>query len=412
MKVLHLSTSDTDGGAARAAYRLHQGLVDIGIESKLLVRAKFGKNLSVISNKTLTAQLGSKLDELPLKRYSKRDRAMFSPQWFPDSVAARVKQLDPDIVHLHWTCDGFLKIESLAKFQKPIVWTLHDMWAFTGGCHYTQGCDRYTQGCGMCPQLGSTHLNDLSRKTWLRKSKAWSDLQLTVVTPSQWMAQCAESSLLFEQYKIEVIQNGVETQIYKPIDQQLARRALNLPEDKLLLLFGAESGSGDPRKGFKHLLSALQQLDLGQWGDRLELVIFGESRTTNSLPIAFKTHYLGRLNNDISLALAYSSANVFVAPSVQDNFPNTVMEALACGIPCVAFNIGGIPDMIDHMKNGFLAVPFDASSLADGITKLISDSDLHYNLSMNARSKVMNSLNIQKQSSAYLDLYREILEIN
>jgi glycosyltransferase involved in cell wall biosynthesis len=412
MKVLHLSTSDIDGGAARAAYRLHQGLVNTGIESKMLVRAKFGKDPSVISNKTFIARLGSKLDTLPLEQYSKRDRVMFSPQWFPDSVVARVKLLDPDIVHLHWTCNGFLKIESLAKLQKPIVWTLHDMWAFTGGCHYTQECDRYTKGCGMCPQLGSTHLNDLSRKTWLRKSKAWSNLPLTIATPSQWMAQCAESSPLFEQCKVECIQHGVETQIYKPIDQQLARHTLNLPKDKLLVLFGAGSGSGDPRKGFKYLLSALQQLNLDQWGDRLELVIFGESRTTNSLPIAFKTHYLGRLEDDSLLALAYSSVNVFVAPSVQDNFPNTVLEALACGVPCVAFNIGGMPDMIDHLENGFLAVPFDVSSLADGITRLISDPDLHYSMSINARAKVMNSLNIQKQSAAYLDLYRKILKIS
>lgn len=406
MNILHISTSDLDGGAARAAYRLHQGLLEQKLASKMLVRAKLSHDETVISYKPLLARVGSKLDGTSLCFYPKRDKAMFSPQIFPDSIVNKVQEINPDIIHLHWACNGYLKIESLAKFKCPIVWTLHDMWAFTGGCHYTQDCERYTEGCGMCPQLGSTQLNDLSRKTWLRKSKAWSDLNLTVITPSRWMAQCAESSPLFKQFDIKVIPNGIDTQKYKPFNAQLARDALNLPKDKLLVLFGAGSGSDDPRKGFQYLLSALQKLNLDRWGDRLELVIFGDSGTANSLSIDLKTHYLGRLNDDVSLALAYSSADLFVAPSVQDNLPNTVVEALACGIPCLAFNIGGMSDMIDHHQNGYLAHAFSTKDLLKGIEWILEDPSKLVELKKNARKKVVSTFCTRQQVKATLRVYQ------
>jgi glycosyltransferase involved in cell wall biosynthesis len=411
MKILHLSTSDIEGGAAKAAYRFHQGLINAGIDSKMLVRAKFGKDSSVITNKTLISRLGSKLDGFPLKNYPKKERTMFSTQWFPDSVVEQVKQIDPDIIHLHWVCNGFLQIESLAKLQKPIVWTLHDMWAFTGGCHYTQECDRYTQSCGYCPQLGSIKPKDLSFQIWQRKSNAWCNLNLTVVACSRWLAECALSSSLFRNVRVEVISNGLNTQIYKPMQKQMVRNALNLPNDKYLVLFGAGSTSEDPRKGFHYLLSALQQLNLNQWSNQLEVVIFGESRTAHNLPIPFKTHYLGCLSDDVSLALAYSSADLFVAPSVQDNLPNTVLEAMACGVPCLAFDIGGMPDMIDHQHNGFLARPFDTANLAKGIEWVLEDLTRHQILSNNAYQKSRLKFCLKQQVNQFLILYESILVV-
>lgn len=409
MKILHLSTSDIDGGAARAAYRLHRGLIEANVDSKMLVRAKFGEDSTVLSNKTPLARLGSKLDALPLNLYPERDSTMFSPQWFPDSVVTRVKQLNPDIIHLHWVCNGFLKIESLAKFHKPIVWTMHDMWSLTGGCHYTKGCDRYTEGCGSCPQLKSNHFHDLSRRTWKRKAKAWQSLNMTLVTPSKWLAKCTQASPLFEQYRIEVIPNGIDTQQYQPLDTQIARDKLNLPQDKYLVLFGAGSTSGDPRKGFRYLLSALKMLNADRWSNQLELVIFGESEAAEPLPIRFKTHYLGRLNDDISLAAAYSAADVFISPSVQDNLPNTVVEALACGTPCIAFDIGGMPDLIQHQHNGYIAKPFDIDDLANGIAWLLEDDERRIELSKKSHAYALRNFELKAQSNRYLQLYEYLL---
>ena len=201
-KILHLSTTDIEGGAARAAYRLHQGLQSIGVTSQMLVRAKFSAEKTIIPEKTILSKLGPATSGLPLKLYPQRDRAMFSPQWFPDAIAPRVAQLNPDLVNVHWIGNGYLKIETLAKLKVPLVWTLHDMWSFTGGCHYSQKCDRYMESCGACPHLKSSSNWDLSRWVWQRKTKAWKNLDLTIVTPSLWLAKCASSSYLFRNRRI------------------------------------------------------------------------------------------------------------------------------------------------------------------------------------------------------------------
>lgn len=409
MKVLHLSTSDLDGGAAKAAYRLHNGMLETGTRSQMLVRAKSSEDGTVVSNKTLIAKVGSKVDGLPLKQYPQRESALFSTEWFSDSVVSRVWQLDPDVVNLHWVCNGFLQIESLPKFNRPIVWTLHDMWPFTGGCHYTQTCDHYIDNCGECPQLNSHKPNDLSYNILHRKLKAWKDVDLTLATPSQWLADCVRASRLFRQHRVEVIPNGIDTNCYYPVDKKIARSTLHLPQDKQLILFGVGSSSGDPRKGFRYLLSALQRLDIAKWKDRLELIVFGKAEG-NPLSIEFKTHFLGRLEGDEALATAYSAADLFVAPSVQDNLPNTVVEALSCGTPCAAFKIGGMPDMIVHHQNGYLAQPFDVEDLARGIGWAIESRERHEQLSSYARTYALRNFELHAQAQQYVSLYKDILD--
>lgn len=408
MKVLHLNTYALEGGAARAAYRLNQGLRQIGVSSQMLVGDKRIASPAVVSTDPLLPKLGYVTRKLPLQLYPKRKSNSFSAQWFPDAIVRRVNQLNPDIVHLHWIAHGFLQIETLAKLKKPLVWTLHDMLPFTGGCHYAQDCDRYTKQCGSCPQLGSNSNWDLSRWIWHRKAQAWKDLDLTIVTPSRWLAKCVESSSLLRQYRVEVIPNVIDTQIYKPIDRSLARKILNLPQDKQLILFGAEGTSGDPRKGFQFLLDALAKLRNSGWSDRLELAIFGESSPKNSLTTGFKAHYLGRLSDDMSLAIVYSAADVYVAPSTQDNLPNTVMESLACGTPCVAFRIGGMPDMIEHCKNGYLAQPFDTHDLASGLEWVLAEQH-QSELSICAREKVNKEFSAALQAHRFASFYQKIL---
>ncbi|WP_009633335.1 glycosyltransferase family 4 protein [Synechocystis sp. PCC 7509] len=414
MKTLILSTSDI-GGAGRAAYRLHQGLRGKGIESQMLVQDKFGDDTTVIepSNKVNKgiAKLKPTLDKIPLQFYQQRDRTTYSVQWFPDKIATQVAQFNPDIVNLHWINEGFVQIETLAKLNKPIVWTLHDMWAFTGGCHYNQECDRFTKSCGECPQLHSHKNWDLSRWIWQRKAKAWQNLKFTIVTPSHWLAKETISSSLFQNQQVTVIPNGVDTQIYKPIDKKFARQILNLPEDKQLILFGAMNATSDVRKGFYLLQLALKNLRQSSYVDQFELVVFGASAPVNEVDLSFKTHYLGRLNDDISLSLVYSSSDVFVAPSLQDNLPNTVMESLACGTPCIAFNIGGMPEMIEHQKNGYLAQPFDTEDLAKGIVWVVENRERYQKLAARAREKVQQEFTLDLQAKRYLSLFNEITKI-
>ena len=414
MKVVLLNSSDTEGGAARAAYRLHQGLRGIGVSSEMLVKNQNSGDLSVISTQKGMAKSFDKiisvLSNSPLRLYPERNPGIFSPQWLPDSLAAKVAKIQPDIINLHWVCGGYMQVESVAKFHKPLVWTLHDMWAFTGGCHYSEECDRYTRSCGSCPQLHSGKDSDLSRWVWWRKAKAWKNLNLTLVSPSAWLAECAKSSSLCKDYRVEVIPNGINAQRYKPINREWAREILNLPQDKQIVLFGGAGGTGDRWKGFNLLVPALQSLSKSGWNDRIELLVFGSSQPSNPIELGFKAHYLGKFADDISLAIVYAAADVFVAPSVYDNLPNTVMEAAACGIPSVGFKIGGMPDLIDHCSNGYLAKPYETEDLARGIAWVLEDSERHQKLCHNAREKVEAKFTLEVQAREYQKLYEEVLQ--
>jgi len=412
IKPLLISSSDINGGAARAAYRLHRGLQSINVSSQMLVQNKESDDYTVIAPASKLSKgigkLKPTLDALPLQLYPQRDRSVYSVQYLPDQLAAKVAQINPDVINLHWINFGYLQIETLAKFKKPIIWTLHDMWAFTGGCHYNGDCMNYVNSCGACPQLHSNTEKDLSRWVWRRKSKAWQDLNLTIVTPSHWLADCARKSSLFQNLRVEVIANGLDAQVYKPIDQAIARNLLNLSLDKKLVLFGAMNSTRNKRKGFHLLEPALQKLSEDEKLENVELVILGASRPSEVPNLGFPIHYLGRLNDDIALALLYSAADVFLAPSVQDNLPNTVMESLACGTPCVAFDIGGMSDMIQHQQNGYLAKPFDVNDLAKGITWVLEDEERLKKLGSNSRDKVKQKFTLEIQANNYLSVYNDI----
>lgn len=412
MNVLLLSIADIEGGAARAAYRLHQGLQQCGIKSQMLVQEKFSDDSTVFGiNSKLAkgfAKLKPTLDALPLKLYRQREETVFSCEWFPDSIPSKVAKLKPNVINIHWICNGYLQIETLAKFHQPTVLTLHDMWAFTGGCHYSQDCTRYAQSCGSCPQLHSSQTWDISRWVWQRKANAWKNWHPTIVTPSQWLANCARSSSLFQNKKIEVIPNGVNLQQYKPIHRALAREILNLPHDKRLILFGAVKATSDRRKGFHLLQAGLQMLEQTNWQKTTELLVLGASYSPNE-SLKFTTRYLGKLKDNVSLALVYSAADVFVAPSIQDNLPNTVLEAIACGTPCVAFDVGGMPDLIEHQKNGYLAPAYEISELARGIAWVLEDNDRHQTLSQFAREKAETEFSLELQAKRYAQLFEEVL---
>lgn len=413
MKVVLLNSSDTEGGAARAAYRLHQGLQGIGVSSQMLVKNKKSGEPNVILSQN---GIANKLDKIistisnsPLRLYPERNRGIFSSEWLPDSLAAKVAKIQPDIINLHWVCGGYMQVESVPKFNKPLVWTLHDMWPFTGGCHYSEECDRYTKSCGSCPQLHSSKDSDLSRWVWQRKAQAWKNLNLTLVTPSHWLAECAKSSSLLQEYPINVIANGLDPEVYKPLNRLMLRKSLNLPQNKQLVLFGAMQGTDDRWKGFPLLVLALQSLSKSGWQDKIELLVFGSSQPENPIDVGFKTHYLGRLEDE-SLAKIYAAADVMVVPSRYEAFGQTASEALACGTPVVAFDVTGLKDIVDRQQNGYLAKPYETEDLARGIAWVLEDPDRHQKLCRSARLKVEEKFTLQVQARAYKNLYEEILQ--
>ena len=413
MKPLFINTSDIQGGAARAAYRIHKGLQEVGISSKMLVQSKTSDDKTVIgpNNKIKIglARLRPTLDSAIKKLFAGGSKTIFSPALLPFSdIPSRIKSIAPDIVHLHWICGGMLRNEDLKRIHKPIIWTLHDMWAFTGGCHYSDDCERFQQDCGNCPQLNRSSKNDLSRSILRRKKRAWKGLDITIVTPSKWLAKCAKESSLFKGWRIEVIHNGLDLDLFKPIDKTTACEIWDLPKNKKLILFGAMSATSNHKKGFDLLYEGLKQLS-AQWLDKAELIIFGASEPENPPDFDLPVHYLGRLHDDVSLALLYSAADVMVVPSRQEAFGQTASESLACSTPVISFGVTGLLDIVDHQRNGYLAKPFDISDLAAGIDWVLSDENRHKELCIKAREKAVVCFDIKKVARQYADLYESIV---
>lgn len=404
---------DIVGGAARAAYRLHKGLQANGISSTMMVQFKDSDDSSVIAPKSNFAKgfsnIRISLDHFPKILFSKNKETFFHLQWLPEAISTKIKKFRPDLVHFHWICRAFLNIKTVKYIKFPIIWTLHDMWPLTGGCHYSGGCEQYQKFCGNCPILASRTDYDLSRWTWRRKSKNWSDINLTLVAPSFWMKTRAQQSSLFRDKTIDIIPNGIDLNQYRPLDRQSTRSYLGLPKNKKLILFGAINPLSDRRKGFHLLNSAIKQFARTPTGKESELVIFGASKPAKQPNFSLRSTYVGRLYDDISLSMIYAACDMLVVPSIEDNLPNTIMESMACGTPCLAFRVGGIPEMVSHKKNGYLAEPFSIDDLASGIQWIAEDEEKHKSLSIEARKKSVADFNLEKVTKRYVSLYKKII---
>lgn len=425
--ILHLSAADQDGGAARAAYRIHSGLCRLGIDSRMLVGSRTSDDSTVLA--AASGAMGKFLsfvrpaiDALPIRFwYRPKNRPYFFANWFPDGLAGHACFKDPDIIQLHWVGAGFLRPETIATFHKPLVWRLSDQWAFTGGCHYSGTCTRYEHQCGSCPQLESTGERDLSHRSWARKQRSYRNLDLTVISPSNWLAGLARRSSLFANFPVRVIHNGLDTEVFRPIDKGLARTLLQLPQDRPLIAFGAIHAVDDGRKGFRELQEALKILavtakaghsDFGtsQAKPLPELLVFGASHAPATVELPLPTHFMGKLHDDLMLALTYSAADVFIAPSLEENFSSTVLESVACGTPVAAFRLGGMPDLVQHQENGWLATPVEPADLARGIAWIIEDHDRRHRLAETSRVRAVERFSLERQCRIYSELYNELLE--
>jgi glycosyltransferase involved in cell wall biosynthesis len=397
------------GGAARACSRLLDGLAVSGADATLIVREKTDNSSGAISAGThFGGRMRALLDGLPLHLYPRRRLHNFSPAWVPGRGVASAVALRPDVVHLHWVVNGFVQIEALRWLRVPVVWTLHDSWPFTGGCHLPGECCRYENACGFCPVLGSAREHDLSRRVWMRKRRAWTNLDLTCVAPSRWLADRARASSLLAGRRIEVIPNGVDVSLYCPGDRQAARAVLGLPAERQLILFGANHALSDRNKGFDLLLKALKQLSPRERAGT-ELVLFGDDAHSPFPDCGMPVRNLGILREEAKIVQLYRAVDLFVAPSRQENLPNMILEAMACATPCAAFAVGGLPDLIRHGVDGYLAAPGDTADLGRGIAWMLEDPGRHAAMSAGVREKVMTEFALERVSARYLQLYRELL---
>jgi len=413
IKVLHLNDKDIQGGAARAAYRIHQGLRSVSVDSHMMVRTRASEDDTVIPIRRRSvkwiAETPPLFDRLPLWLYRKRQRISWSVNWIPTLTPARIARIHPDLIHLHWVGNGFVSIADIGRLRYPLVWTLADMWALTGGCHYDQECGQYQKQCGACPQLCSSHEYDASRAIWLRKRWHWRHTKLTLVAPSRWLALQARASSLFRYQRIEIIPYGLNLEHYKPLPGHIARELLGLPQDRKLIVFGAMFSTVDRRKGFQYLQSALQDLAAQGWHDQAAAVIFGSSRPHNDPDLGLPSFYTGHLYDDVSLALLYAAADVVVVPSTQESFGQVASEALACGTPVVAFGATGLLDIVEHQQSGYLARPYEPDDLARGIAWVLEDDERLARLGHRCREKAEQEFGLELQARRYRALYEDIL---
>lgn len=383
--VLQLSYSDAFDGASRAAYRLHSALRANGINSQMRVVMSRSGDWSVAAlpgsrprlNALIREAAGRFVGEL---QYTSSP-ILHSTALLPSAWPTLINASGVDVVHLHWINREMLSIGDIARIDKPIVWTLHDMWAFCGAEHYTTA-SRWREAYTAANRDDDTTGLDINRWVWRRKQRAWTR-PLHIVTPSRWLADCVRESALMRTWPVEVVPNAIDTDVWAPIAKPLARELAQLPRDRPLIAFGAVGGARDPRKGFDLLRAALRTLRTKI--PELELVIFGQLAPRESLDLGLPAHYLGHLHDDLALRVLYSAVDAFVIPSRQDNLPNTGLEALACGTPVVAFATGGLPDIVTHQNNGYLAEPFLPESLACGIAWVLNDRERHAVLCQNAR---------------------------
>jgi len=421
MKVTLINTSDAGGGAPAACLRLLKALRSQNMDARLLVQHKQTDEDGVEGIvkgfwSSLKAQFNFLCERLPFIFFQEKDKSVrfaFSTANAGVSIKNNPLIQEADILHIHWTNSGFLSITGLKELMdtgKPIVWTLHDMWAFTGGCHYAGTCDFFKHECGNCYFLKNPKPDDISHDGWLRKAAMYNgNKNISFVACSAWLAGVANQSSLAKSFNITSIPNPIDTEVYFPKNKLDMREQWGINPFAKIILFGA-ANINDRRKGVEYFLSALNHLTMNCPDKGLvEVVIFGKNKTLDITQLPFKTRAFSVITSQRELAELYSLADVFVLPSVEDNLPNTVMESMACGTPVVAFDVGGIPEMIDHQQNGYLAKFKSGADMAKGIFEMLYAEDRAL-YGKNAREKVLNEYNDAKVAQQYMDVYRSVLK--
>ena len=413
LRVVHLCYSDSMGGAAIGARRSHQAMLSQGIESRLVVVHKGTDDPRVIALprrrlRRLLARRGAWL----INKLRRSDNPVVRTfNIVPMGTAAFLNRMDADIIQMHWIGEDTISIGELARLNKPVVWKLPDIWGFAGTEHYLLPGDpeRYREGYLATNRPAHESGPDFDRLVWTYKRRCWRDTELNIVGPSKWISDCAKDSQLFGRYHVRHILNPVDTELYAPKDKRAARDAFGLPQDKCVIMFGAMNSTSDRRKGFHHLQAALGHLSEHLDPSETVFAILGATGPADRTIAGFACRYLGTIHDEEKLAAAYSAADVFVLPTEADNLPNTIKEASCCGVACVGFDVGGMPDMIDHLETGYLAQPFDVEDLAKGIAWAAGHAGPELSAEIRKRAVARHA-----QATAvrnYVDFYREILAV-
>lgn len=416
MRVLLINTSERIGGAAIACSRLMEALKNNGIKAKMLVRDKQTEQITVVSLdrswRLVWKFVWERIRIWQANRFKKHNLFAIDIANTGTDITSLPEFQQADVIHLHWINQGMLSLNNLKKIfdsGKPIVWTMHDMWPATGICHYAGDCSLYEEECHHCPQLyGGGSRKDLSNRVFRKKRELYRNHPVTFVACSHWLEGMARKSALLTGQNIISIPNAINTNLFKPRSKQEARSRCMLPQDIKLILFGSVKIT-DPRKGMQYLIESCKLL-AGKHPElvkELGIVAFGNQSKQLENLLPFKVYPLDFVHDEHQLVNIYNAVDIYVTPSLQDNLPNTIMEAMACGIPCVGFNVGGIPEMIDHLHNGYVAQYKSSEDLANGIYWTLTDPGYN-SLSEEAYRKVVTHYSEQVIAKKFTDLYNKV----
>lgn len=410
MRIIHVSYSDT-GGAGRAAYRIHCSLRDSGIESEMQVIHSVSGDYTVKNlSKSSKDKIVQKSRELPAKILSKssvvENSIIHSLGVLPSGLPAILNKSHADVIHLHWVGREMLSVKDIAKINKPIVWTFHDMWAFCGAEHVSYD-NRYKDGyCAIKNSSYSTGF-DFNQWTWKRKKKYWIK-PIEIVTPSRWMAECVKESALMSDWSVTVIPNPIDARKWKPIEKEVARKILGYQSDCLLVAFGSYGENHQYHKGSDLLKLVLEHLKKNNKQD-IKLVVIGQNPPIVPDKYGFPTIYGGFLHDDISLRLLYSAVDAIIIPSRIESFSQMASEAHVCGTPVVAFNVCGLRDIVDNRTTGYLANAYDGDDFAEGIRWVLSDKNRLTALGQQARVKALKNFDKDVVAQQYKSIYQKAI---
>jgi len=419
MRVLLVNTSEKTGGAAVAARRLMDALNNNGVKAKMLVREKETDALTVSALPSSWRLRWHFLWErlcIYVKMHFRKEHLFEADIANAGSDITSLREFqEADVIHLHWINQGMLSIGSIRKILesgKPVVWTMHDMWPATAICHYARDCKRFQTACSHCPLLpGGGADNDLSARVWQRKQRVWTQGNISFVACSRWLERQARESELLRGKFVTNVPNPINVGVFCRKDKAEARRRLGLPVGKRVILFASQRVT-DQRKGIRYLVEALSRMvsDYPEMKDNTVVAVLGGHAEEVVGQLALPAFPLGYVSDEKTIVDVYNAADTFVLPSLEDNLPNTIMEAMACGVPCVGFNTGGIPEMIDHLKTGYVAACKDAADLARGIRLVLDETDAD-EISRQCVSKVMTAYSYQRVALKYIDVYNQALAV-
>lgn len=420
MRVLLINTSERIGGAAVAASRLMEALKKHGVKAKMLVRDKQTEQLTVVALgqkwRMKRRFLWERFVIWTANRFQRKNLFAVDIANAGADVTTLPEFQEADLIHLHWINQGMLSLKTIDKILasgKPVVWTMHDMWPCTAICHHARECDKYQTECHHCPYIRDGRGNkDLAYRIFHRKKQLYQGRHLYFAACSQWLQRLAQKSALLSGQHIVNIPNAINTALFKPGNQQEARRRCLLPTEKRLMLFGSVKIT-DKRKGIDYLIAACKTLteQHPELKEQLGVAVFGNQSTELEHLLPFRVYPLNYVSNEQQLVDIYNAVDLFVTPSLEENLPNTLMEAMACGTPCVGFDIGGIPEMIDHLRNGYVAQYKSAEDFANGIYHTLTTPN-YRQWCEEACHKAVTHYSENTIANRYIELYQKAIGRN